>query len=324
MLKILNIYRRIVLFAALQLLLAGSSYACEQIVLISSNSHFGMVHRIEATLYAQPKPSPKLNHLIAENIKDSHFIEQYNRSCLIVTIGSEALELALKTKTKTPILSVLSRKSTVSTLLREHERTLDSNTLPITAIYLDQPLERQLFLLQSLLPSSKENNIGVLLGPNSLTEQETLQNLARKHQVKLNTIYVNKFENPVAVLDGLLDETNIVLAIPDNRIFNTKTTRGMLLTAFHKRVPLIGYSKTYVNNGALAAVYSTTKQLADQTATLILQILADEHKKLPKPMYPREFAVAVNYQVARSLGLHIENETMLKQTIDKMEKSSHG
>ncbi len=324
MLKTLIIYRNIIVFAALQLWLAGACYACEQIILISSNSHFGMVHRIEATLYAQPKPGPKLVHLITENIKGTHFLEHHNQSCLVVTIGSEALSAALKTKTKLPILSILTRKNTFEALLREHERPLNNKSMPISALYLDQPLERQLFLLQKLLPKEVENNIGVLLGPNSLSEQAELQKLARIHHLKLNTIYVNKFENPVAVLDGLLDETNIVMAIPDNRIFNTKTTRGMLLTAFHKRVPLIGYSRTYVNNGALAAVYATTKQLADQSAEMILQFLANEHKTLPKPMYPNEFAVAVNYQVARSLGLAIENEIALKQVIEKMEKNSHG
>ncbi|MBS0287654.1 MAG: hypothetical protein JSR17_10180 [Proteobacteria bacterium] len=321
MLKTLNKYRHYVLFVALQLWCV-TAFACANVLLVSSNSHFGMVHRIEAALYAQPTANIKLFHVVVENIKDSHFLDQYRQSCLIVTIGTEALAHTLKSKTKTPILSVLARKSTFNALLREHNRRLNDSSAPISVIYLDQPLERQLFLVQSLLSKETENNVGVLLGPNSLPEQGSLQSLAAKNKLKLNTIYVNKFENPVAVLDALLDETNIVLAIPDNRIFNTKTTRGMLLTAFHKRVPLIGYSRTYVNNGALAAVYSTTKQLADQSAKQVIHMLATN--KMQAPQYPKEFAVAVNYQVARSLGLSIESEVNLKQTIDKMEKNAHG
>lgn len=321
MLKNLNKFGLFILLAALQLWCIAA-FACSNVLLISSNSHFGMVHRIEASLYAQPSPGIKLFHVVVENIKDSKFLDQYHQSCLIVTIGSEALAQSLKTKTKIPILSILIRKSTFHALLRNENLSLTNNSSRISAIYLDQPLERQLFLVQSLLSKENENSVGVLLGPNSLTEQEPLQSLATRHKLKLNTIYVNKFENPVAVLDGLLDETNIVLAIPDNRIFNTKTTRGMLLTAFHKRVPLIGYSRTYVNNGALAAVYSTTKQLADQSAKQIMHVLLTE--KMPAPQYPKEFAVAVNYQVARSLGLAIESEILLKQTIDKMEKQAHG
>lgn len=323
MIKSLSKYRRIVLFAALQLWLNGA-LACANVLLVSSNSHFGMVHRIEATLYAQPHPGPKITHIVAENIKDGQFPKSVQQACLIVSIGSEALEAILKTKTKKPVLSVLARKSAFNTLLREYDKKIGMNDSPISVIYLDQPLERQLFLMQCLLPKQADDSIGVLLGPNSLSEQEHLQKLANKHQLKLNTIYVNKFENPVAVLDGLLDETNMVLAIPDHRVYNAKTTRGMLLTAFHKRVPLIGYSRTYVNNGALAGVYSTTKQLADQTAKQVIQILASPQIKLPAPQYPKEFAVAVNYQVARSLGLSIDSEIALKQTIEKMEKQHHG
>ncbi len=316
--EMLKKYRFFILIAATQLCLQAA-FACSNVLLISSNSHFGMVHRIEASLYAKPQLHPKITHLITDNIKDNQFLTQHPQACLIVTIGSLALDSTLKTKTKTPILSVLIRKNTFNTLLRAHEK----KSHEIGVIYLDQPLERQLFLLQSLLPNEAQSSIGVLLGPNSLPEQTQLQTLADKHHLKLNTIYVNKFENPVAVLDGLLDETSMVLAIPDSRIYNAKTTRGMLLTAFHKRVPLIGYSRTYVNNGALAAVYSTTKQLADQTSKEIIHILTTNDKKLPKPQYPREFAIAVNYQVARSLGLSIPSEMLLKQTINKMEKQ-HG
>jgi ABC-type uncharacterized transport system substrate-binding protein len=323
MLKNPKIILNLMVIAALQLWMSPL-FACSSITLVSSNSHFAMVHRIEASLYAQPNPKPKLKHVIAENIEGENYFEKRNDSCLIVTIGSEALTNVLKTQTKLPILSVLVRKGVFHYLLTKHDRKLGDPQYPISVIYLDQPLERQLLLLQSLSPKQDKNQIGILLGPNSLQEQEYLQHLAQKNKFLLNTVYVNKFENPVAVLDALLDEVKIVLAIPDSRIYNSKTTRGMLLTAFHKRVPLIGYSKTYVNNGALASVYSTTKQLADQTAEQILQFSRSKDQKLPSAQYPREFAVAVNYQVARSLGLAVDSETALKYSIEKMEKQNHG
>jgi len=306
-------------FAALQLW-QSHAFACSTITLVSSNSHFGMVHRIEASLYSQPERQPKLVHIIAENIQNPQIFGQSKDSCLIVTIGSEALNKVLKSQTKAPILSVLTRKNTFHYLLKEHHRHLDDPQAPISVIYLDQPLERQLNLLQSLLPKEGKQNIGILLGPSSLAERSILQKLSSQKNLILTTVYVNKFENPVGVLDALLNDAEIVLAIPDNRIYNPKTTRGMLLTAFHKRVPLVGYSRTYVNNGALAAIYSTTKQLADQTAKQILAIIQNPNKKPSFAHYPEEFSVAVNYQVARSLGLTIESESQLKSTIEKLEK----
>lgn len=318
-LSFLSVFMRFIFFFILFAICQSASFACSTISLVSSNSHFGIVHRIEANLYAQPSLQPKLTHLMAEAVKDNTF--STTETCLIVAIGAQALSAVLKTKTKVPILSVLIRKSSFFTLLKTYNRKLNDPAYPVTAIYLDQPLQRQLNLLQCILPATdpkSAKSISVLLGPQSITEQEYLQKLARESNLKLSFAYVNKFENPVAVLDGAIDEAKAVLAIPDSRIYNPKTARGILLTAFHKRVPLLGYSRTYVNNGALAAVYSTTKQLAQQTANQILSVITHPGK-LPEPQYPQEFTVAVNYQVARSLEINIESEAKLKEAMDKME-----
>ena len=41
--------------------------------------------------------------------------------------------------------------------------------------------------------------------------------------------------------------------------------RNILLTSYRRGVPLVGLSQAYVNAGALAAIFSTTEQLAEQT-----------------------------------------------------------
>lgn len=315
-------------FSFLIILLAWNfAFACSPVILISSNSQFGMVHRIEAALFSQPNTKPKLVHLISESVNSKDFFDQYPQACLIVPIGSQALAAVLKTNTKVPILSVLSRKNIFQHLLKLNNRRLYDPQQPITAIYLDQPLIRQLQLIEVLLPSENRQPIGVLIGARSIATQRTLQKQTQARNLSLNTIYVNKFENPVAVLDNLLNEAHVMLALPDRRIYNPKTARGILLTAFHKRVPLIGYSRTFVNNGALAAVYSSTKQMADQSAQQILTIISNPGKILPKPQYPNEYMIAVNYQVARSLGIAIDSEKALKQAMEAMNKrqlNNHG
>lgn len=291
--------------------------ACSTIAIVSSNSHFGMVHRIEAILFSKPNLHSKLVHILAENIKGTEFINANSQTCLIVTIGAQALEKVLKSKTTIPILSVLSRKNIFHQLVKDSGYQLNNPQQPITAIYLDQPLERQLDLISCLF-AKKEGAIGVLLGSQSVNEQDVIQKIAAKKGLELTIVYVDQFENPAGVLDLLLDDTKTVLAIPDNWIYNAKTSRGILLSAFHKRVPIVGFSRTFVNNGAIAAVYSTTKQLAEQTAQEIMNIMENRSKKLSPPQYPKDFAIAVNYQVARSLSLQIESEAALKLAMSKL------
>src|SRR5690606_13196641 len=128
-----------------------------------------------------------------------------------------------------------------------------------------------------------------------------LEQAAKKRNLNLHVGHREEGENPVATLDLIIDDARGVLAIPDHDVGNNHSSRGTLLTAYRKRVPLIGFSKTYVNNGALAAVYSNSKQIAHQVAEVIMQMSFDEDATLPEPQYPKEFSVAINYQVARSL-----------------------
>lgn len=296
-----------------------SAFACQSIVLVSSNSHFAIVHRIEAALFGKIPQKTKLVHLLVENVHDKRSLQQYPQACLVVAIGSEGLRQVLQSNTHQPVLSVLTRRAIFEQLLETHHRTMNDPKHPISVIYLDQPLKRQLNLISCLFNRHPPKMVGVILGAESRYHQEMLEKLSPHYAFNLNTVVVDKFENPATVLDSLLDDAKVILAVPDSRIYNLKTARGMLLTAFHKRVPLVGYSRTFVNNGAFAAVYSNTKQIADQTAEETIKILKSKNKQLPEPQYPHEFTISVNTQVARSLGIPVDNEITIKQAMDKME-----
>lgn len=289
---------------------SASVACCPSVLLVSNNSHFAMVHRIEASLFSQPSPRPKISHVLVDQIKEP---EQYIPPSdveLIVTFGAESLETILKSNPQKPVLSILIRKNTYLSLLAQYQKESNTKEHAFSAIYLDHPIERQLNLIQLIFNDlDQKGAIGVLFGPGSIHQQEELLSIAEKQKLKLNTIYVNNFENPVAVMDAFLDEVKVLLAIPDNRIFNPHTARGILLAAFHKHVPLIGYSQTYVKNGALISLYSTTKQIAQQTAQAILTTL--DQKILPAPQSPTDFSIEVNYQVARSLHINMESEASL-------------
>jgi hypothetical protein len=60
-------------------------------------------------------------------------------------------------------------------------------------------------------------------------------------------------------------------------------------------------------------VYSTPVQIANQAAKVVTQF--SDTRKLPDYQYPQEFEVAVNTQVARSLGLTIKSAEQLRMEI---------
>lgn len=181
---------------------------------------------------------------------------------------------------------------------------------PHSAVFLDQPLERQVALLLAALPDTR--NVGVLYS----VPQPELQNLRRlltARNIHLHEQKVDESQSLNDALDSVLDASDVLSVLPDVDIYNAGTIRNILLTAYRKQVPLIGISQAYVKAGALCAVFSTPEQVAEQAAGLIQQY--SESGKLPSAQYPLEFEVSVNMQVARSLEIHIKNADQLREAI---------
>lgn len=227
---------------------------------------------------------------------------------LIVAIGTHAME-QVAVDARVPVLNILvPRQSYESTRLRAKH-----DSRQYSAIYLDQPLTRQLQLIKAALPN--RDAVGVLLGPSSQDRLKPLQQAAREQKVGVSAEQVTTEEDIIPALKRLFTNADVLLALPDPLVFNKNTAQSLLLTSYRAQIPLIAYSKSYVNAGALAAVYSSPAQIGQHAAELLARALAAKPLVLPSVQYPKYFSVSVNYQVARSLGLTIEDEATLQKRI---------
>ncbi len=232
----------------------------------------------------------------------------FTETDIIVAIGTYAMEQAA-VDARVPVLNILvPRQSYESTRLRAK---LDSRQY--SAIYLDQPISRQLRLIKAALPN--RDALGVLLGPSSQDRLKPLQQAAREQKVGVSAEQVTTEEDIIPALKRLFTSADVLLALPDPLVFNKHTAQSLLLTSYRAQIPLIAYSKSYVSAGALAAVYSTPAQIGQQAAELLVRLMQAKTLTLPSPQYPKYFSVSVNYQVARSLGLIIESEAALLEQI---------
>lgn len=202
-----------------------------------------------------------------------------------------------------PVLHVMKSRA----LFGSRGLTLSNRT---TAIYMDQPLSRQIKLLRTALPQAR--TIGVLVSspPAVLAE---LVPLAEAAGLTVNVRTVAEPSGLAAGLAEVLAVSDALLVLPDAEIYRSDTIRNILLETYRQQVPMIGLSQNYVRAGALCAVYSTPLQIAEQTARLVAQF--SKTRKLPDFQYPDEFEVAVNAQVARSLGLTIKSAEQLRAEI---------
>ncbi len=113
-------------------------------------------------------------------------------------------------------------------------------------------------------------------------------------------------------------DSDVFLALPDARVVNADTAQNLLLTSFRLRAPVVAWSAGYVRAGALAAVYTTPAQAGAQAAELARALLRGA--AVPAPQYPRTYSIAINRQVARSLGLEIDDEAQIRERMQRGER----
>lgn len=181
---------------------------------------------------------------------------------------------------------------------------------PHSAVFLDQPLERQVELLLAALPATRD--VGVLYAAPQ-PELQNLRHLLAVKNIRLHDQAVDETQLLNDALESVLNVSEVIFVLADAEVYNAGTIRNILLTAYRKQVPLIGISQAYVKAGALCAVFTTPEQFAEQAAVMIQRYA--ESGKLPAAQYPSEFEVSVNMQVARSLDLHIKDAAQLRDEI---------
>jgi len=182
----------------------------------------------------------------------------------------------------------------------------------VSAVFIDQPLSRQLQLIRTALPGA--HRVGVVFGPSSILVKDELGERARERDLVLKSAEVTSAAGVYGALQSLLPESDVLLAIPDPVAVNASTIYGLLLTSYRAQVPVVGFSEGLVKAGALLGLFSTASQQGKQGAEIATRILAGDGG-LPAPQYPKYFTVRANYSVARSLGLRLEEEAALAATL---------
>lgn len=227
------------------------------------------------------------------------------RPALVVTVGVKATASVLAEGGNTPVLAVLMPKAAFATLEK------NAGARPFSAFFLDQPPGRQLALVKEVLPGRRV--VGMLLGPDSATELGAFSAAAREADLVLVSSRVDEKEALLPTLKKVLAEADLLLALPDALVFNRNTAQAILLSAYRAGKPVVGYSDAYVRAGALAAVYASPADIARHAAEVVAEVL--RNGALPPPRFPRYFSIAVNAQVARSMGLAVPAPELLAERL---------
>jgi ABC-type uncharacterized transport system substrate-binding protein len=238
---------------------------------------------------------------------------------LIVAIGTSAASEALLYESETPLLNIFTPKDAVDSIQIAEEQ---KEQRQVSAIYLDQPLERLITLACLLKP--KADQFGTIFGPISKHAQPEIERLTKESNIHLEYDFLTKDDNPVAVLKPIVASSELFIAIPDHAILNRAIAKWILYLSFQHKIPVIGFSKAYTNAGALASVYSSPQNIGQHAGELIAAWLKNNDQAIWNPQFPRYFTLSTNPAVARSLGISLPQESNLYLEFQQKEAMKYG
>ena len=223
---------------------------------------------------------------------------------IYVALGTQAAAALAASQMSAPVLAALIPRSSFERVLRQNARKASTD---FTAIYLDQPLQRQLAMIRLALPQARR--VGVLWGPDSWPNAPALRSLAAASGLTLNEGGLEGHFNVFPHLQQALSGSDVLMALADPAVFNSSSIQNILLTTFRAQVPVVAFSPAYVRAGALLALHATPEQAGRQAASLVQTALRGQ--PLPgQPVESNDFEVSVNEHVANALNLSLDGKAL--------------
>ncbi len=230
----------------------------------------------------------------------------HTKQTLFITIGETAIKSHLEQNKNENALRLLT--NSIPGI---------NNTSAQANLMITQPACRQIHLIKAL--AQDWTSLAVLASAKSAEITAELTRCAIKHDINLRIYAITDESDLLKTLDDAMNENDVLLAIPDQAIYNSKSVKTILLSAYRKRIPVIGYSRSFVQSGAIAAVYSSAESISDTATNVVNAFFQNNWQFRHNTNYPEDFSVTTNNKVAKSLGLKLPDDLVIEQYIERKE-----
>ncbi|MEW5966022.1 MAG: ABC transporter substrate binding protein [Pseudomonadota bacterium] len=295
---------RLFLVGICLLALSGQALAARIAVVLSEDS--APYQEAYQAIHGQLDPTPHGFYPVYADTVSASVLGGAN---LVVTIGVRAAESVAALPIRTPVLAAMVPRTWY---LRTGRVLLaDSGRRDFSAIYVDQPFERQAALIRQVLPDAVR--VGVLLGADQAGHLPELSAALQANRLDLVSAILPDEGRLLPTLEGLLPDVDLLLAVADPQVFNRSTAQSLFLTTYRYRTPVFGYSRSMTRAGALLSLHASPAQIGRQAAETAVGALQGAALRLPVPAYPAYFSISVNDKVGRSLGYALPTEAELEK-----------
>jgi putative ABC transport system substrate-binding protein len=220
---------------------------------------------------------------------------------LVLAIGVDALKKVQSIKTL-PILY----------LMVFNPPSIPSGEENIGGVCINILPEQQVETIREVLPKVKR--IGLLYDPKKSGDYiQQAQEVASKRGVSLVIKEVHRPQEVSSAMKELKGEVDLVWMIPDTTVVTPETVEGFLLFSVENKVPVLTFSKKYVEMGCLMAIEAEGKDVGEQGGEIAQEILSKRKDMRDVGVVkPRKEVVTVNMKIAKKLGISIEGKVLRK------------
>lgn len=214
----------------------------------------------------------------------------------VIALGPEAFARVRQENRKVPILALLVDQSFIDGYA---ERSGGS----VSGVLYNPPLVRQAVAGKVILPQA--TRVAMLARPDTAERYEAVEEELARYGLEGKLFIASSDDRLIPTLIRALNYGDFILAAADSSVYNPRTIKHILLTAYRRNRIVIGPSQAYVRAGSLASTYTPLTDVADLAADYIDQFRADG--QFPPPAYPEKFSIELNEQVARSLNIPLSD-----------------
>ena len=288
-------------------LLAGLSHAEIQVLIVAGDGGAAQTSAIASLTSELTKTGSPPETLAIWDLAEWRDKRTAASPRVVIALGTAATSLLAESLPKAPVLAALLPRQNFDRILRQSGRKVSKQ---FTAIYLDQPLTRQVALVRAALPQARK--IGVLWGPESKANALALRSLVDASGMQLLEAELTADITVSPDLRKVLAGSDVFLAMADPQVFNSNSIQNLLLATFRANVPMLAFSPAYVRAGAWLSLHVTPQQIGQQAAYWAHAVL--QGGSLPEvALDSSDFEVTVNEHVGRSLNLKADGPQLRLQ-----------
>jgi len=222
---------------------------------------------------------------------------------VIIAAGSEAIRIVEAQRPKVPAVYTM-------ILRRRPEWDATGRVVPVT-ISLEVSLASLLERLILLFPG--KTRLGIIVDP-AAGDTNAAQLQARAQQLGF-TVRIAESKGAaqlLAALASLRNHADLVWCLPDGALYNSTTVKPLILASLDERLPLIGFSESFVKAGAAVGIYPDFREVGVQAGEAARQLLDGQAARQSEG--PRRLKVVVNPSVLRLFGLRCANSASEEAT----------